>query len=825
MRADLKPGGRSENMDQEIGIGNWLLRPGLGQLIPWPADQALPDLKLEHSDQVQHLPPRLVQLLCLLTSQPGQLWRREELVEALWPGRLVNEEALSRAISQLRQALGDRSGQPQYIATIPKQGYRLVAALRPFPAGEPAEMGTHAEVFATEGATEGLIHELEAARDTTANRAQDQTLTPPPTRPSSLPRRLGLVLSLCTVLVLVLIARSWFSAQTPDQAVTHSASNPAEDTNPSQQAVAQYRQALLAAQRITAHPGVEHFVEASPDGAHLAYVAVRDDTYRAFVVSTTNSDQWWLVPFSHDDGQERLQISPVFSPDGQQLALAEVSNDGCELVILPLQARTEIPRHPGDWRQLGPCQAQGLLPILDWSGDGRYLAFTDRSEDQPGTAIWQIDLGNGQRQQLTRPIDPYLSDARPRYSPDQRWLSFSRGSHAYRELHLLPLGTSHGERQLSFDHQFSQSHAWLNDSSALVFDSDRSGERALWMLPISAEGHPGPVQALGARGAQYPSIARSARALAFQVAEYAANLWPVADQQLGQQALIQSTKYDNNPAFSPDGQWLAFVSNRSGRGALWLARADGSEQRKLFEPEDGRAAWPVWSPDGRALIFIHYQSSGQWLSRLDLAALTVTRLPLAHQAFSPMFSSDGECLCYSALLPGDGTQIWRLASAALDQLNAPPSVLDQSMTDPSTTAAETTLAGSAISPLGANRGCLGEDGRLYYSRHGTAGIFAISLGQEEQAAEMIIAGQRANQWQSWLLHAGWIAYLGDYAAQTGIWRYHYTEPGSAHETLAQFLPSALPPNLAIAPGSGQMIVAMTDRAEADLFYAPIKQPE
>ncbi len=72
------------------------------------------------------LTPQLLDLLLYLLDRPGVLVTKDELLDALWPGANVTENALTQAVSELRQALGDRAGAPRYIKTITRRGYRFI---------------------------------------------------------------------------------------------------------------------------------------------------------------------------------------------------------------------------------------------------------------------------------------------------------------------------------------------------------------------------------------------------------------------------------------------------------------------------------------------------------------------------------------------------------------------------------------------------------------------------------------------------------------------------------------------------------------------------
>jgi DNA-binding winged helix-turn-helix (wHTH) protein/Flp pilus assembly protein TadD len=87
------------------------------------------DKLLHRGDKVVALTPKLVDTLVVLVENSGHVVTKEELLQTLWPDSFVEESSLTQNISLLRKALAE-DGSPQYIETIPKRGYRFVAAVR-----------------------------------------------------------------------------------------------------------------------------------------------------------------------------------------------------------------------------------------------------------------------------------------------------------------------------------------------------------------------------------------------------------------------------------------------------------------------------------------------------------------------------------------------------------------------------------------------------------------------------------------------------------------------------------------------------------------------
>lgn len=77
-----------------------------------------------------HLAPKDFGVLLALVARHGELVTREELLETVWPGVVVEDCNLARHVANLRRALGDEAERPAFIETVPRRGYRFVAPVQ-----------------------------------------------------------------------------------------------------------------------------------------------------------------------------------------------------------------------------------------------------------------------------------------------------------------------------------------------------------------------------------------------------------------------------------------------------------------------------------------------------------------------------------------------------------------------------------------------------------------------------------------------------------------------------------------------------------------------
>jgi DNA-binding winged helix-turn-helix (wHTH) protein/TolB-like protein len=84
---------------------------------------------IEGESTSQRLEPVTMNVLLALVKRAGEVVTRDEVITVVWKNQEVKDDSLTRCISELRAVFGDDPKSPQYIETIPKRGYRLVAPI------------------------------------------------------------------------------------------------------------------------------------------------------------------------------------------------------------------------------------------------------------------------------------------------------------------------------------------------------------------------------------------------------------------------------------------------------------------------------------------------------------------------------------------------------------------------------------------------------------------------------------------------------------------------------------------------------------------------
>jgi TolB protein len=126
-------------------------------------------------------------------------------------------------------------------------------------------------------------------------------------------------------------------------------------------------------------------------------------------------------------------------------------------------------------------------------------------------------------------------------------------------------------------------------------------------------------------------------------------LFIAAADGTGERPLLQSQSFDYNAAWSPDGRWIVFTSERDGSADLFRVRPDGSALERLTS-DPAYEDQATFSPDGRQLAFVSTRGDGfAHLWKIDLVSRRVAAVTSGRGGdFRPSWSPDGNWIAFSS---------------------------------------------------------------------------------------------------------------------------------------------------------------------------------
>jgi Tol biopolymer transport system component len=391
--------------------------------------------------------------------------------------------------------------------------------------------------------------------------------------------------------------------------------------------------------QLTFQPGVEQDPCLSPDGTSFAFVAGKPGNLDIYLQRVDGQN-----PIKLTKGCDKDDHDPSFSPTGDRIAYrSECGVPG----IYIMGATGESAHRLTDF---------GFSP--SWSPDGRQIVVATEDRPQPFDAssrseLLIVDMDTGAKRMLFEG-----DSASPSWSPHGKRIAFWRQLNGQRDILTIPASRMNGEKPVPVtdDADVDWDPFWSPDGRYLYYGSGRGGSMNLWRIAIDEstgkmQSLPEPLTLPAPWCGQF-SISRDGsrtiyRNLTTTSTFYRIGFDPVKERVLGSEATILGISLDVvQPDLSPDGQWIAFAtveshgdifmmrpdgsdlkhltddvyrdrrpvfsptdtriafySNRGGGYGIWTIQRDGSEPTKVWQDFPSTVEWPVWSPDGKALVF------------------------------------------------------------------------------------------------------------------------------------------------------------------------------------------------------------------------------
>lgn len=528
----------------------------------------------------------------------------------------------------------------------------------------------------------------------------------------------------------------------------------------------------------------------SPDGQLLAFVWNGMNTLN-WNIKYHNTRSWdiymksmvndSIYVFSEMKGSEG---SPVWSPDGQHLIFYRlIGKDSTEIWMKSVFK-------PQSSRKLISCRAR--YPDLSWSADGKFLAFNEKSlEEGSPYHISMLSLITMEKTQMTVPDSIFWGDHQASFSPDGRYLAFTRAySEGVQEIWSINLKTKQ-LKQLTHLQGNINGHDWSEDGNAILFSSNTNGSTVLQEVRI-----PGQEVSLLYPGLSVSNPQLRGKKLVFESWQSETNIWRLNLSNRSFMPFIASTSWDQHPAFSPLNTQLAFVSNRSGSYEIWIKDMENGKEKRLTNIGEGFVSNPSWFSNGQQLAF-ERRIAGQsdiYLFHLGTAELhPLVSFPA--DELSPTFSKDGRWLYFSSSRNGSWN-IWRksMLSDTIEQI---------------------TINGGFGPRLDQ------KDSLLYYTKHHDQGLWQISI--EEKTEQLVLPDISNVDWGNWALSHEGIFFIKRKLSPLKDEVLFYNLADHSITSIIE-LEDQLPikeHGLELSPNGKQLLIGQLNRASCDIKYLEV----
>jgi Tol biopolymer transport system component len=351
------------------------------------------------------------------------------------------------------------------------------------------------------------------------------------------------------------------------------------------------------------------------------------------------------VPLTTLETKESSHRWPNFLPDGNHFLYfahgsAGIADSGIYLAALDSKERKLLLRNDSSAIYAAPghllfvrdntLMAQRLNPrSLTLEGEAKPVADhvavnTDTWRSivtaSAGELLYQHGAAGGGSQLIWydasgKPGEPVLPETAhydsPALSPDGSRLAFVLESNGVGDIWVVDLAR-HTKTRITFGPQYSATPIWWPDGKSIVFSYGASAA-ADSLYRQNADGSGGKEKLLETAGIlNIPSsISSDGRYIAYMRRDPKSNtgwdIWamPMFPDKSGQQKpfpAVSTNFVDVTPSFSPDGKWLAYANNESGRYEVYIQPFPAGAGRWQVSTAGG--SWPSWRKDGKELFFL-----------------------------------------------------------------------------------------------------------------------------------------------------------------------------------------------------------------------------
>jgi Tol biopolymer transport system component/DNA-binding winged helix-turn-helix (wHTH) protein len=598
-------------MKGDFYLGEWLVQPSLGRVCL--------------DDRTVQIRPKVMDLLVYLAGSPGAVLSKDTLLNDVWGTDAISESALTRTITELRNAVGDDATQPRFLETIPKRGYRLIAPVRPAMLPETVQhRRRRTPVLVMSGVGVIAVGSLALVWFKTPPSAEPAVRVKPLTtlngeesQPSFSPdgKRIAFVWRGTTNDNADIYVKRLGDDDSPVRLTTDPDQDASPAWSPDGRAIAFVRgsnrgvtvhvmsptggERNVATLRRVAAPLRMRMLDWSGDGRALLVVdqdSSADPFYVARIALHTGERHHVTSPPPHSYGD----IHPAVSPDGQTLAFTRALTPGVTDIHLVAITGGEPHRLTFD---------NSHISGLTWSEDGRSIIFSSERGALAGTgSLFRVRVepstSRGEPEQLAGIGHRAIVPAIARQGRLLAYQEYFQDTNVWR----APTSGDGQPRPILASTREETSPHYSPDGARVAFASNQSGNWEVWSA--NADGsNPRQVTSFGGAPAWNPRWSPDSRLIAFDYpAKGNADIYTISPEGTSPQQLTFEAAQDITPSWSRDGRSLYFSSNRS--GSFEIFKMDLHRRDRVLQITRGGGMHPCESADGDRLFYIKRVAAG-----------------------------------------------------------------------------------------------------------------------------------------------------------------------------------------------------------------------
>jgi len=547
---------------------------------------------LTDNQHIEQLEPMVVELLSYFCQNPSKIISRDELVESVWLGRTITDNAVNRVVTKLRKVLSDNPKQPKFIATFPKKGYKFIVTPRLL---DPKTAENRQDISDA------------VSQDSNQNQYQKSNSV----ASSTISRVLFFLLVILAIIFYFVLGVDW----------NRSNNLP-----------------ITKVKALTRGAGQESQPKISPDLNYLAFVEFNGTKMRTKIKSLADERE---IEISHGEDDSIWIGSLSWSDDGKLIVYLVTTSSSCQYFLRKITGLTV-----GEPKLIHNCTV-GSYGKIAFTHDNDRLIYSESEGRNTPFSLFELTLSTDEKRRLNQPALFLGGNSQFDIHPvENKLLISSPDKQQWEGFYSLDLETDRLELLFKQD-AYICCGIWDHQGERVVL----MGEHPAYQL-VSFDLNGQDRKVIYSGGQKIRSPERHANGKDYLLVAGRVNMNVIFfDNTLNRGLTIADSSVDDRLArFAHHNNQIAYISLASGQEDIWLTNTQGSPARRLTNFIDHPHYIDlIWSYKGEFLIGVALNE----IHLIDSETGNLEKLKLSQTEIRGVSLRDNHTVSFSSKISGE----------------------------------------------------------------------------------------------------------------------------------------------------------------------------